>query len=73
MSAKCTGPASEVIRGALRLFEAYQTAQTASFTSLHADIAQGMADVHAGRVGAMDMTVIKAQGWAVLRATAVAV
>lgn len=62
------GSASEVIREALRLFEAYQTAQAASFASLQADIAQGMADVHAGRVGAMDIKAIKAQGLAVLRA-----
>ena len=61
------GSASEVIREALRLFEAYQTVQAASFASLTADIAQGMADVHAGRVSAMDMTAIKAQGRAVLR------
>ena len=39
------GSASEVVREALRLFEAYQTAQVASFASLKADIAQGMADV----------------------------
>ncbi len=62
------GSASEVIREALRLFEAYQTAQVASFASLKADIAQGMADVQAGgRVSAMDMTAIKAQGRAVLQ------
>ena len=61
------GSASEVIREALRLFEAYQTVQVASFASLKADIAQGMADVHADRVSAMDMTVIKAQGRAVLQ------
>ena len=56
------GSASEVIREALRLFEAYQTVQVASFASLKTDIAQGMADVLAGRVSAMDMTAIKAQG-----------
>jgi antitoxin ParD1/3/4 len=62
------GSASEVVREALRLFEAYQTAQAAGFASLKADIAQGMADGQAGRVGAMDMAAIKAQGRAVLRA-----
>ena len=61
------GSASEVIREALRLFEAYQTAQVASFASLKADIAQGMADAQEGRVGAMDMTAIKAQGRSVVR------
>lgn len=61
------GSASEVIREALRLFEAYQTAQVASFASLKADIAQGVADVQAGRVSAMDMAAIKAQGRAVLQ------
>ena len=59
--------ASEVIREALRLFEAYQTVQVASFASLKADIAQGMVDVHAGQVSAMDVTAIKAQGRAVLQ------
>jgi antitoxin ParD1/3/4 len=62
------GSASEVIREALRLFEAYQTAQVTSFASLQADIALGMADVQAGRVGPVDMTTIEEQGRAVLRA-----
>ncbi len=56
------GSASEVIREALRLFEAYQAVQTASLASLKADIAQGVADVEAGRVGAVDMSAIKARG-----------
>jgi antitoxin ParD1/3/4 len=64
------GSASEVIREALRLFEAYQTIQVASLTSLKSDIAQGMADVHAGRVVALDVAVIKAQGRAVLASKA---
>lgn len=61
------GSASEVIREALRLFEAYQAAHAASFASLKADIEQGLADVHAGRVSAMDITAIKAKGRAELR------
>ena len=61
------GSASEVIREALRLFEAYQTAQVASFASLKADIAQGISDTHTGRVSAMEMTAIKAEGRTVLR------
>ena len=64
------GSASEVIREALRLFEAYQTIQVASLTSLKSDIAQGMADIHAGRVVAMDVAAIKAQGRTVLTSKA---
>jgi len=62
------GSASEVIREALRLFEAYQTVQTSSLVALKADIAKGMADVHASRVGAVDMASIKARGRALLPA-----
>ncbi len=61
------GSASEVIREALRLFEAYQTVKTSSLVALKADIAQGMADVHAGRVGAVDMASVKAMGRAKLQ------
>ncbi len=64
------GSASEVIREALRLFEAYQTIQVASLTSLKSDIAQGMADIHAGRVVALDVAAIKAQGRPVLASKA---
>lgn len=56
------GSASEVIREALRLFEAYQSVQQTSLAALKADIDQGMADVKAGRVSKMDMATIKAQG-----------
>ena len=56
------GSASEVIREALRLFEAYQSVQQSSLAALRADIAQGMADVNAGRVEKMDMASIKNQG-----------
>jgi len=62
------GSASEVIREALRLFEAYQTVQTSSLAALKADIAKGMADVQAGRVGAVDIASIKARGRALLLA-----
>lgn len=61
------GSASEVIREALRLFETYQAAQASSLAALKADIAQGLADVQAGRVGAVDVEAIKAKGRAVLR------
>ena len=53
------GSASEVIREALRLFEAYQALQAATLSLLKADVAQGMADVKAGRVGVVDMNAIK--------------
>lgn len=61
------GSASEVIREALRLFEAYQSVQTSSLAALKADIAQGMSDVQAGRVSKMDMAAIKAQGRVTLK------
>lgn len=56
------GSASEVIREALRLFEAYQSVQQSSIAALRADIELGMADVRAGRVEKMDMAAIKAKG-----------
>lgn len=56
------GSASEVIREALRLFEAYQAVQLSSLAALRADIDQGMADVKAGRVDKMNMAAIKARG-----------
>lgn len=62
------GSASEVIREALRLFEAYQTVKSSSLIALKADIALGMADVQAGRVGVVDMASIKARGRAKLQA-----
>ena len=62
------GSASEVIREALRLFEAYQSVQASSLAALKTDIARGMADVKAGRVEPMDMAAIKAKGRAALKA-----
>ncbi len=53
---------SEVIREALRLFEAYQATQTSRLQALRADIHQGLADVQAKRVGALDVDAIKKQG-----------
>ncbi len=61
--------ASEVIREALRLFEAYQSAQSANRAALKADIAQGVADIDAGRVREVSMSSIKERGRAI-RATA---
>lgn len=59
--------ASEVIREALRLFETYQDVQAANLASLTADIAQGVADVSAGRVRELDMNEIKQRGRAELK------
>lgn len=64
------GSASEVIREALRLFEAYQAVQAASLASLKSDIAKGMADVRAGRVDAVDMKAIKSRGRAAMKSKA---
>ena len=56
------GSASEVIREAIRLFEAYQATQTSQLQALKADIQLGLADVKANRVGALDVDAIKRQG-----------
>ena len=61
------GSASEVIREALRLFEAYQSVQALGLVALKAAIAKGMMDVQAGRVTEMNMASIKAQGRAILK------
>ena len=60
--------ASEVIREALRLFEAYQGVQAANLAALKADIDQGIADINAGRVRELSMSGIKERGRA-MRAT----
>jgi len=56
------GSASEVIREALRLFEAYQATQSSQLHALQADIQQGLADVKAKRISALDVDDIKRQG-----------
>ena len=56
------GSASEVIREALRLFEAYQEAQLGSLQLLKSEIAKGMADVHSGRISVANMENIKSEG-----------
>jgi len=60
------GSASEVIREALRLFEAYQSIQAANLSALQVDINQGIADIHAGRVREVGMSRIKERGRATL-------
>ncbi len=61
--------ASEVIREALRLFEAYQGVQAAKLAALKTDIAQGVADIDAGRVREVSVSSIKERGREI-RATA---
>ena len=60
--------ASEVIREALRLFEAYQGVQAASLAALKMDIAQGVDDIEAGQVREVSMAEIKERGRAALTA-----
>ena len=61
------GSASEVIRDALRVFEAYQSMQASTLSALKESIADGMRDVRAGRVRSVDMASIKAKGRVALR------
>lgn len=56
------GSASEVIREALRLFEAYEEVRSAKLESLRLDIARGLDDVKAGRVSSIDVAQIKQRG-----------
>jgi len=56
------GSASEVIREALRLFENYQSVQQTQLAGHRADIAKGVADMQAGKVGSVDMADIRAEG-----------
>ena len=58
--------ASEVIREALRLFEAYQAVQAANLSALKLDIDQGLADIKAGRVREVDVAALKDRGRALL-------
>ncbi|MDZ4255096.1 MAG: type II toxin-antitoxin system ParD family antitoxin [Sulfuritalea sp.] len=60
--------ASEVIREALRLFEAYQNVRAANLAALKADIDRGVAAITAGRVKAVDVESIKRRGRATLAA-----
>lgn len=56
------GSASEVIREALRLFEAYEQIKTARLDSLRQDIATGLNDIKNGRVKEIDFETLKQQG-----------
>lgn len=61
------GSASEVIREALRLFEAYEQVKTAKLDSLRQDIAKGLSDVKKGRAKEVDFGNLKQQGRKLLR------
>ena len=61
------GSASEVIREALRLFEAYEQVKTAKLDSLRQDIAKGLNDVKNGRVKKVDFENLKQQGRQLLK------
>ncbi|OGV71790.1 MAG: CopG family transcriptional regulator [Methylophilales bacterium RIFCSPHIGHO2_02_FULL_57_10] len=56
------GSASEVIREALRLFEAYEEVRAAKLESLRLDIARGLDDVKTGRVSEIDVAQLKQRG-----------
>ena len=58
--------ASEVIREALRLFDAYQHARVANLSALQADVERGIADIEAGRVREVSAESIKKRGRAAL-------
>lgn len=60
------GSASEVIREALRLFEAYHTTRQAQLTSLKRDIEEGMADLANDKVSEFDLDDIKQNGRQIL-------
>lgn len=59
--------ASEVIREALNLFEAYDDVRTAKLDSLRQDIAKGLSDAKNGRTKEIDFTSLKQQGRQILK------
>jgi antitoxin ParD1/3/4 len=61
------GSASEVIREALRVFEAHEALNQAKLEALRTEIAKGLADIEAGRVAALDVNRIKRRGRQVLK------
>jgi len=62
------GSASEVIREALRLFEAYEQVKTAKLDSLRQDIAKGLNDAKNGRTKEINFASLKKQGRQLLKA-----
>jgi antitoxin ParD1/3/4 len=61
------GSASEVIREALNLFEAYEDVKTAKLDSLRQDIAKGLSDARNGRTKEIDFASLKQQGRQLLK------
>lgn len=61
------GSASEVIREALRVFEAYQSMQAKTLAALKSDIAEGMKDLRAGNYGPLDLEEFKKRNRAELK------
>ena len=61
------GSASEVIREALRLFDAYEQIKTAKLDSLRQDIAKGLNDAANGRAKEIDFASLKQQGRQLLK------
>ena len=61
------GSASEVIREALRLFEAYEQIKMVKLEGLRQDIAQGLNDVKNGHVKEIDFSNLKQQGRKLLK------
>jgi antitoxin ParD1/3/4 len=66
------GSASEVIREALRLFEAYEQVKTSKLDSLRQDIAKGLSDVKNERTREVDFESLKQQGRQTLQVRQVA-
>lgn len=62
------GSASEVIREALRLFEAYEQVKISKLDSLRQDIAKGLSDVKNDRTREVDFEGLKQQGRQILQA-----
>lgn len=61
------GSASEVIREALRLFDAYEQVKTAKLDSLRQDIAKGLNDAQNGSVKEIDFASLKQEGRQLLK------
>ncbi|MCR4298895.1 MAG: type II toxin-antitoxin system ParD family antitoxin [Gallionella sp.] len=61
------GSASEVIREALRLFEAYEQVKAARLDSLRQDIAAGLNDAKSGRIKEINFANLKQQGRQLLK------
>lgn len=66
------GSASEVIREALRLFEAYEQVKTARLDSLRQDIAKGMSDIKNAHTKEVDFESLKLQGRQILQTRKIA-